>query len=71
MSLEGVAVVSLDVESMYNNMSEDLGTGGCKEYLENRSEGDVSTNAILTALDLCLKSNFFVFNKQIYKQDSF
>ena len=55
---------------MYNNMSEELGTGGCKEYLENRTEKEVSTNAILTALDLCLKSNFFVFNKQVYKQVS-
>jgi hypothetical protein len=69
-TLDGVAVVSLDVESMYNNMSEELGTGGFKEYLENRTEKEVSTNAILTALDLCLKSNFFVFNKQVYKQVS-
>ena len=59
-TLDGVAVVSLDVESMYNNMSEELGTGGCKEYLENITEKEVSTNAILTALDLCLNSNFFV-----------
>ena len=25
--LEGVALVSLDVEAMYNNMTEELGTG--------------------------------------------
>ena len=30
MDLEGVAIVSLDVESMYNNMSEDLATSAVK-----------------------------------------
>ena len=72
-SLEGVALVSLDVESMYNYMSENLGTEACREYLESRiSQADgnheVSTNSILTALNLCLKNNYFVFNKKIYKQ---
>ena len=74
MSLEGVAVVSLDVESMYNNMSEELGTEACREFLESRIEQDednfVSTNSILTALSLCLKNNYFTFNKKIYKQCS-
>ena len=58
---------------MYNNMSENLGTEACREYLESRiSQADgnyeVSTNSILTALNLCLKNNYFVFNKKIYKQ---
>ena len=35
LSLEGVAVVRLDVENMYNNMSEDLATEACKEFLES------------------------------------
>ena len=62
---------------MYKNMSEELGTGACKEFLENRTiqgVGDddffVSTNSILTALDLCLKNNFFTFNNKVYKQIS-
>ena len=71
-SLEGVALVSLDVDSMYNNMSEDLGTEACREYLESRNfQGDgnhVSSNSILTALNLCLKNNFFSFNGKVYKQ---
>ena len=59
-SLEGVVLVSLDVEAMYNNMSKDLGTGACREYLEGRAfqkDGDycsVSSESILAALDLCL-----------------
>ena len=36
LDMEGVALVSLDVDSMYNNMSEVLGTSACKEYLEGR-----------------------------------
>ena len=74
MALNGVALVSLDVDSMYNNMSQDLGTSACKDYLESRifqMDGDenlVSTNSILTALNLCLKNNYFYFNKKIYKQ---
>ena len=34
-NLEGVALVSLDVENMYNNMSAELGTGASEEFLEN------------------------------------
>jgi hypothetical protein len=37
LSLEGVGLVSLDLESMYNNMSQNLGTGACREYLDNRT----------------------------------
>ena len=59
---------------MYNNMTEDLGTGTCKEFLKNRifkGDGDldsVSTESILSALELCLQSNIFEFNKKLYKQ---
>ena len=35
-SLQGVALVSLDLESMYTNMSEELGTGACQDFLESR-----------------------------------
>ena len=69
-SLNGVAVVSLDVENMYNNMSEDLATEACKEFVESglfqQDGGDssVSANSILTALDLCLKNNFLVSMKR-------
>ena len=72
-SVEGVALVTLDVESMYNFMSEELAVGACKEFLQGRREGDpenmkIKTESILKALDLCLKSNFFEFNDKIYQQ---
>ena len=75
-SLEGVAVVSLDVVSMYNNMSETLGTEACKEFLESRifpKDGDnsfVSTSSLMAALDLCIHNNVFSFNNKMYRQIS-
>ena len=58
MSLDGVAVVSLDVESMYNNMSEDLATSAVKDYLDSRIYQE----------DGKLKTNIYVkpSNKQLY-----
>ena len=77
LSLEGVALVSLDIVNMYNNMSENLGREATKEFLESRDTqggqgGDnfVSTQSLLDALELCLKSNYFKFNNKIYKQIS-
>ena len=74
-SLNGVALVSLDLESMYTNMTEELGTSACREYLESRSfqqdgEESVSSNSILTALNLCLKNNVLEFNDRLFKQIS-
>ena len=72
--LDGVALVSLDVEAMYNNMTEQLGTGASKEYLDNRifqvdgEQDPVSPESILAALELCLQSNIFEFNKKLFKQ---
>ena len=73
MSLEGVALVSLDVESMYNNMSEELAGGATKDFLHNDRKGDseslkVQSNSILEALEVCLKNSFFTFNEKIYQQ---
>ena len=74
LDMEGVALVSLDIEAMYNNMSEELGTAESKEFLDNRIlQGDgntskVSTESILAALELCLQSNIFEFNERMFKQ---
>ena len=73
-SLDGVALVSLDVEAMYNNMTRDLGTLATKQYLESRSFqqdvgiSSVSSESILEALDLCLDSNIFELNEKLFKQ---
>ena len=72
-SLSGVAIVTLDVVSLYNNMTEDLAGGACKEFLEGGRGGDpemlkVKSESILKALDLCIRINFFEFNEKIYQQ---
>ena len=60
-NLDGVALVGLDVENMYNNMSLELGTGASKEFLEKRQSipsdgGDnfVSTQSLLSGNDLLM-----------------
>ena len=72
-SLEGVALVTLDVESMYNNMTKDLARVATSQYLEGRrpgvtEEAKVSSQSILEALDLCLENNVFSFNEKNYRQ---
>ena len=73
-NLDGVALMSLDVEAMYNNITEQLGIEASKEFLKSRifqGDGDansVSTESIFTALDLCLQSNIFELNDMLFKQ---
>ena len=67
-SLEGVALMTLDVDKMYNNMTEELGLTGCRKYLESRSEQEVSTELIMKGLELCIRNNFFKFNGKAYQQ---
>ena len=66
LSLEGVSLVTLDVDKMYNNITEDLGYSAVNKFLENRnqqmdgSDRDamlVSSASIMEALQICL--NFF------------
>ena len=60
LSLDGVAVVSLDVENMHKITSEELGSGSCRHYLqsetflEDGSLNSVSGESIISALNLCL-----------------
>ena len=66
MSLDGVGLATLDVDKIYSNMTENLGTGSCRAFLERRQQqggqGDehlVSANSILKAIELCIKNNYF------------
>ena len=67
-SLEGVALVTMDIENMYNNIPEALGMGAVKRFLDSRSRPDVSTESLMKGLQLVLKSNYFSFNNKKYKQ---
>ena len=79
LSLEGVSLVTLDVDKMYNNITEDLGYAAVKKFLETRDEQSgvddqnsdeekVLGSSIMEALDICLKNNFFQFNGKVYHQ---
>ena len=57
-SLDGVALVTLDMDKMYNNMTEQLGLTGCRNYLENRENKEVTTESIMKGLEICIR--FFV-----------
>ena len=75
LSLDGVALVTLDVESMYNNMTEELAGNASKDYLQNGRGANVSeenlavqTSSILEALEICLNNCVFTFNDKLYQQ---
>ena len=72
-SLDGVALVTLDVESMYNNMTKELARDATCQFLEGgRTEDNesskVKSESVLEALDLCLQNNIFSFNEKLYRQ---
>ena len=75
LSLDGVNLVSLDVNKMYNNITEDLGKSACRQYLDSRAvvgtqteSCKVKTPTLMEGLDLCIKNNFFTYNGKIYRQ---
>ena len=73
MSLQGVAIVTLDVEAMYTNMTSELARVASSEFLHGGNTGaqaasEVAPQSILEALDLCLDNNLFTFNDRKYLQ---
>ena len=54
LSLDGVGLATLDLEKMYNNMTEEVGVAACKRYLETRTssgmdDDEVSPRSLLKA----------------------
>ena len=72
-SLDNVNLASLDVVSMYPNMSDELGISACKDYLDTRDfscideELQIASNNIIDSLKLCIKNNYFNFDGDIFK----
>ena len=72
-SLDNVNLVSLDVVSMYPNMSDELGITACTEYLNSRNlslideELQIASGNLIEALKICLQNNYFQFDENIYK----
>jgi hypothetical protein len=74
LSQDGVELLTLDIEKMYTNMTEDLGTGTSTHFLDTKNqvatEYDViliTAKSVLKALNLCSQNNDFQFNGKIFK----
>ena len=65
---EGTLLVSWDVVSMFPNIDNELGLGAVSRALDTREQLLPSTDCILEALEICLKSNHSVFNEKFYLQ---
>ena len=65
---EGTLLVSWDVVSMFPNIDNELGLGAVSRALDTRKQLLPSTDCILEAVEICLKSNHSVFNEKFYLQ---
>ena len=61
-------LVSWDVVAMFPNIDNTLGLSAVRDALESRSSKSPSTECILEAVEICLKSNNCQFNNQDYLQ---
>ena len=65
---KGTLLVSWDVVSMFPNIDNELGLGAVSRALDTREQLLPSTDCILEAVEICLKSNHLVFNEKFYLQ---
>ena len=65
---EGTLLVSWDVVSMFPNIDNQLGLTAVKKALNARENQLPSTNCILEAVEICLKSNHSVFKETFFLQ---
>ena len=65
---EGTLLVSWDVVSMFPNIDNQLGLTAVKKALDARENQLPSTNCILEAVEICLKSNHSVFKENFFLQ---
>ena len=75
--MDGVALVTMDIENMYNNITEDLGMKAVKCYLEGRQyqsginfmnvDPEVSTNSLMMGLKLCIQKKIIQIQQQNFQ----
>ena len=65
---EGTLLVSWDVVSMFPNIDNQLGLTAVRKALNARENQLPSTNCILEAVEICLKSNHSVFKENSFLQ---
>ena len=57
-------LITLDVDSMYTNIDNQAGIKAIIEAFENNPDLKLLDDEILTLLEICLKNNDFIFNKE-------
>ncbi|CAJ0945054.1 unnamed protein product [Ranitomeya imitator] len=62
---EGTILVTMDVESLYSNISHQDGLNACKFFLENTG---TDADSVLKLIKLILTHNYFEFDNKIYLQ---
>ena len=60
--------VTLDVSSLYTNISHDKGVNTCEEILNTRTDQSPPTKDLCQLTQLILESNVFIFNGAYYLQ---
>ena len=61
-------LVTMDISSLYTNISHDDGIECAREALDERDDKQIPTEYIVRLLHVLLEYNIFEFNKEIYQQ---
>jgi hypothetical protein len=65
---ENTTLVSMDVTSLYTNISHDDGIAACRKIWEQRTVQEPLTECLVEMLTLVLKNNNFTFDGNHYLQ---
>ena len=65
---ENEILVTIDVSSLYTNISPDEGIAEVEEFLLEREDKSVPTGFLVRMLEQVLKLNTFEFNKKLFLQ---
>ena len=65
---QGITLVSLDVTSLYTNISHNEGIDACRFFLQKRTNKHIPTETICDLIRIILTMNNFTFNSKHYLQ---
>ena len=65
---ENTTLVTMDVASLYTNISHDDGIAACRKICKQRTVQEPSTECLIEMLTLVLKNNNFTFDGNHYLQ---
>lgn len=68
MTPENVILFTMDVKALYPNVPKKEALEACQEALQNRSNQDIPTEAVMQMLNTVLDNNIFEFEDNHYLQ---